>query len=145
MRWQSDRTLLISALLGPAISINGGTQKNKVNTAQTNKQQPMALKSAARFCLMVTFEIFLMKESTFKTLSGRMKDCRKVTLAAAESKRFNTPIFVWKPLSIQVSSVLCRQAAQQHCKLSERLDLQRKGKRVPSVTPVRKDASTNKD
>lgn len=58
MRWQSDRTLLISASLGPAISINGGTQKNKVTAAQTNKQQPMALKSGARFCLMVTLEFF---------------------------------------------------------------------------------------
>lgn len=58
MRWQSDRMLLISAWLGPAISINGGTQKNKATSAQTNKQQPMALKSAARFCLMVTFEFF---------------------------------------------------------------------------------------
>lgn len=75
MRWQSDRTLLISVLLCPAISINDGTQKNKVTSAQTNKQQPMALKSATRFCLMVTFNFFLMKESTFKTLSGRMKDC----------------------------------------------------------------------
>lgn len=58
MRWQSDGTLLISASLGPAISINGGTQKDKVTAAQTNKQQPVALKSAARYCLMVTLECF---------------------------------------------------------------------------------------